>query len=129
MYVGLFVAKILRLLPKAFAASCTTSSCVGGSGRSYVYFLGGKNTTVSDILPAPVFGTHPIGAVSAHHSDYNAVTFPPLGWRMLIFEGPKKRSSWGFHGVEGFSVGPAETITDSTRGGSQQQGQKEYQIQ
>ena len=27
---------------------------------------------------------------------------------MLIFEGPEKRSSWGFHGVEGFSVGPAE---------------------
>ena len=27
---------------------------------------------------------------------------------MVIFEGPEKRSSWGFHGVEGFSVGPAE---------------------
>ena len=27
---------------------------------------------------------------------------------MLIFEGPQKRSSWGFNGVEGFSVGPAE---------------------
>ena len=27
---------------------------------------------------------------------------------MLIFEGPDKRSSWGFHGVEVFSVGPAE---------------------
>ena len=27
---------------------------------------------------------------------------------MLIFEGPEKRSSWGFHGVEGFSVGPSE---------------------
>ena len=25
--------------------------------------------------------------------DYNAVPFPPLGWRMLIFEGPKQRSS------------------------------------
>ena len=42
--------------------------------------------------------------------DYNAVTFPPLGGRMLIFEGPEKRSSWGFHGVEGFSVGPAEKL-------------------
>ena len=21
--------------------------------------------------------------------DYNAVTFPPLGWRMLLFEGPE----------------------------------------
>ena len=40
--------------------------------------------------------------------NYNAVPFPPLGWRMLIFEGPEKRSLWGFHGVEGFSVGPAE---------------------
>ena len=27
---------------------------------------------------------------------------------MLIFEGPEKRSSWGFRGVEGLSVGPAE---------------------
>ena len=40
--------------------------------------------------------------------DYNAVPFPPLVWIMIIFEGPEKRSSWGFHGVEGFSVGPAE---------------------
>ena len=40
--------------------------------------------------------------------DYNAVPFTPLGWRMLIFEGPEKSSSWGFHGVEGFSVGPVE---------------------
>ena len=40
--------------------------------------------------------------------DYNSVSFPPLRWRMLIFEGPEKWSSWGFHGVEGFSVGPAE---------------------
>ena len=27
---------------------------------------------------------------------------------MLIFEGPLKRSAWGFRGVEGFSVGTAE---------------------
>ena len=40
--------------------------------------------------------------------DYNAVPFPPLGCSMLIFEGAEKRSSWSFHGVEGFSVGPAE---------------------
>ena len=59
-YVGLFVAKILRLPPKALSASCTTSSCVGGAGRSYVYFCGGKNTTVSDILYAPVVGTQPL---------------------------------------------------------------------
>ena len=57
-----------------------------------------------------------------HH--YNDVPFPPLGWGMLIFEGPKKRSSWGFHGVEGFSVGPQRKTTDATRGGSQQQDQK-----
>ena len=28
---------------------------------------------------------------------------------MLIFEGPEKRSSWGFHGIEEFSVVPTET--------------------
>ena len=39
---------------------------------------------------------------------YNAVSFPPLGWRMLIFEVPDQRSSWGFHAVEGYSIGPAE---------------------
>ena len=33
---------------------------------------------------------------------------PPLIWIMLIFEGPDQRSSRGFHGVEGFSVGPSE---------------------
>ena len=36
--------------------------------------------------------------------DYNTVPSPPLGWRMLIFEGPDQRSSWEL----GFSVGPAE---------------------
>ena len=40
--------------------------------------------------------------------DYNAVPFPPLGWRMLMFEGPDQRPSWGLHAVEGYSVGPAE---------------------
>ena len=40
--------------------------------------------------------------------DYNAVPFPPLGWRILIFGSPEKRSSWGFHGLEGFSVDPTE---------------------
>ena len=34
--------------------------------------------------------------------------FPPLGWRMLIFEGPDQRYSWGFHAVEGYSIGTAE---------------------
>ena len=60
VYVGLFVANVRRLSPNALAASCTTSSCVGGDGRSYVYFLGGKNTNVSDIISAPVVGTHPL---------------------------------------------------------------------
>ena len=27
------------------------------------------------------------------HNDYNDVPFPPLGWRMLIFEGPDQRYS------------------------------------
>ena len=40
--------------------------------------------------------------------DCNAVPFPPLGRRMLIFEGTDQRSSWGFHAVEGYSIGPAE---------------------
>ena len=60
VYVGLFVANVLRLPPRAFAASCTTSSCVGGAGSLYVYFLGGKNTTVSDIRFSPVVGIHPV---------------------------------------------------------------------
>ena len=60
VYVGLFVANVLRLLPRSFVASCTTSSCVGGDGRSYVYLCGGNNTTVSDIRSHPVFGIHPV---------------------------------------------------------------------
>ena len=60
VYVGLFVANVLRLSPRAFSASCTTSSCVGGAGNSYLYYHGGKNTTVSDILSALVFGIHPV---------------------------------------------------------------------
>ena len=60
VYVGLFVANVRRLSPNALAASCNTSSCVGGAGRSYVYFLGGNNTTVSVILSYPVVGTHPL---------------------------------------------------------------------
>ena len=42
------------------------------------------------------------------HNYYNAFPFPPLGWRILIFEVPGQRSSWGFHAVEGYSIGPAE---------------------
>ena len=60
VYVGLFVTNIWRLSPNALAASCTTSSFVGGAGRTYIYFLGGKNTNVSDILYAPIVGTHPL---------------------------------------------------------------------
>ena len=60
VYVGLFIANVLRLSPQAFAASCTTSSCLGGAGSSYVYFRDGKNTTVSDILSDPVSWTHPV---------------------------------------------------------------------
>ena len=60
MYDGLFVASVLRLLPRAVAASFATSSCVGGEGRSYVYRHGGKNTTVSDIHSTPVVGNQPL---------------------------------------------------------------------
>ena len=42
------------------------------------------------------------------HQDYNVVPSPPFGWQMLIFERPDKISSWGFHGVEGLNVGPAD---------------------
>ena len=41
--------------------------------------------------------------------DYNAVPFPPLGWRMLMFERSGQRPSWGVHDVEGYSVGPADS--------------------
>ena len=60
VYVGLFVANVLRLSPSAFAASCAISSCVGGAVRSYVYFRGGKNTIVSDIRSVHVVGIHPV---------------------------------------------------------------------
>ena len=60
MYVRLFVDNVLILSPIAFDASCTISSCVGGAGRSYVYLLGEKNTTVPDIRYAPVVGIHPV---------------------------------------------------------------------
>ena len=40
--------------------------------------------------------------------DYNAVPFPPLGWRMLMLKGPGQGPSWGVHEVEGCSIGPAE---------------------
>ena len=39
--------------------------------------------------------------------DYNAVLFPPLGWRMLIFEGPGQRPSFGYHAMDGYAIGPA----------------------
>ena len=42
VYVGLFVANVLRMLPKALAASFTTSSCVGGAGRSFGCVPGGS---------------------------------------------------------------------------------------
>ena len=57
--------------------------------------------------------------------DYNAVPFLPLRGRMIIFEGPEKRSSWGFHGVEGFSVGPAEKKLQMLQGlGPNNRGRK-----
>ena len=64
--------------------------------------------TLNMLLPCIINPKLSADAFLEGQHDYNAVPFPPLGWRMLIFEGPEKRSSWGFHGVEGFSVGPAE---------------------
>ena len=49
-----------------------------------------------------------VDALLEGQHDYNAVPFTPFGWRVIIFEVPGKCSSWGFHGVEGFSVGLAE---------------------
>ena len=40
--------------------------------------------------------------------DYNAAPFPPLGRRMLIFEGLDQRSSWDLHAAEGYSIGMAK---------------------
>ena len=60
VYVWLFVANILRLSPRDFSASCTTSYCVGGAGRSYVYLRGGKHSTVYDIRSASVVGINPL---------------------------------------------------------------------
>ena len=48
------------------------------------------------------------GCIPGWSTRLQCCTFPPLGRRMLIFEGPQKRSSWGLHGVEGFIVGPTE---------------------
>ena len=42
------------------------------------------------------------------HHGYNAVLVPPLGWRMLMFEGPDQQPTWGLHAMEGYSVGPGE---------------------
>ena len=64
--------------------------------------------TLNMLLPCRINPKLSADAILEGQHDYNAVPFPPLVCRMLIFEGPEKRSSWGFHGVEGFSVGPVE---------------------
>ena len=33
--------------------------------------------------------------------NYNAIPFPPSGWRMLMFKSPNQISSWGLHEVDG----------------------------
>ena len=38
--------------------------------------------------------------------DYNAVPFPPLGWRMLIFEGPEKTVIMGLPWSGRIQCGP-----------------------
>ena len=61
VFVGLFFTNVWRLSPNALAASCTTSSCVGGAGRSYVdFFRWEKYYCIYDILSAPAVGTHPL---------------------------------------------------------------------
>ena len=61
--------------------------------------------------------------------DYNAVPFPPLGWRILIFEVPENAHNGASMEWKDLVWAPQKEITDAIRGGSQQQGQKEYQIQ
>jgi len=38
---------------------------------------------------------------------YNATLMGPSGYRFLIHELVKTRTSWGFHAIEGFYTGPA----------------------
>ena len=66
--------------------------------------------TLNMLGPCIINTTLSADALLEGQHDYNAVPFPPLGWKMLIFKGPEKRSSWGFHGVEGFSVGPIKKL-------------------
>ena len=51
--------------------------------------------TLNMLLPCRISPKFSADAFPEGQHDYNAVPFPPLGWRMLIFEGPEKRSSWG----------------------------------
>jgi hypothetical protein len=39
--------------------------------------------------------------------DYCAHPFAPLGTKVVVFESPEQRQSWGAHGVEGWYIGPA----------------------
>ena len=39
--------------------------------------------------------------------DFNATPLGPIGCKVLCFENPDVRSSWGPHGKEGYYVGPA----------------------
>ena len=57
VYVGLFVANVWSLSPNALAASCTTSSCVGGAGFYFVPQVLCCSFTVilNDIWPHPLF--------------------------------------------------------------------------
>ncbi len=44
--------------------------------------------------------------LEGQHS-YDAVSFAPPGWKVLVFEDPTRRKTWDPHGVEGFHIGPA----------------------
>ena len=60
------------------------------------------------LLPCRIYSKLSADAFLEGQHNYNSVPSPPLGWGMLIFEGPEQTYSWEFHGVEGFSVVHAE---------------------
>ena len=53
--------------------------------------------TLNMLIPCRINPKLSADAFLEGQKDYNAVPFPPLGWRMLIFGGPEKRSSRGPH--------------------------------
>ena len=50
--------------------------------------------TLNMMRPFRINPKHSAESFLEGHHDYNSVPFPPLGWRMLIFEGPDQRIHW-----------------------------------